>query len=283
MQQFTYQLSERKFMKKILIGILFFAGLISVTQVWAVQESSGRDNNRIKNQIKETVKAIKEQVKKQEEQIKEKIATRAGDIKLFKGTKIVITQGELTGINGTILTIKKDDKSLQVLTDDKTQFRRKFWGKSEISEFSIGDKLNVMGTWTDDTKTIIQARFIRDISIQMRHGVFFGEVKSISGSTIVMSSKKRGEQTVTVDDATKIINRKQGVLNLSDIVPGHRIRVKGLWNSLNSVITEVTQIKDFSLPIQPKFSTAPSVKPTSQPTPTAVPSVSPSPIPSPAI
>jgi len=38
---------------------------------------------------------------------------------------------------------------------------------------------------------------------------------------------------------------------MSDIEVGHRVRVKGIWDLTNKTISEVTQIKDFSIPIQP--------------------------------
>ncbi len=165
-----------------------------------------------------------------------------------KGIGIHIAAGDLTAINGTTLTVSKDGKTYSVNTDSKTQFRRHFWGKSSLSEFSVGDKVNVIGRFTDDAKTTIQAVLVRDISIQKRNGVFFGAVATISGNTIVLNSKHRGVQTVTVSSSTKFVNRKGEAISLSDIKAGDQIRVKGVWDKTANTITEVLTVKDFSLP-----------------------------------
>jgi hypothetical protein len=42
---------------------------------------------------------------------------------------------------------------------------------------------------------------------------------------------------------------------MADIQIGHRIRVKGIWDITNKTISEVTQIKDFSIPAKPSPTT----------------------------
>lgn len=64
----------------------------------------------------------------------------------------------------------------------------------------------------------------------------------------------QGSQTVTVTSSTKFVNRKVETIIQSDIAVGHRIRVKGLWNNKTNIISEVTHVKDFSLPPVPAIS-----------------------------
>lgn len=195
------------------------------------------------------------------ESIKDKAAPRASVIKNLKGLKLVISGGLITGINGTTLTVEKEGKTYTVLTDDKTQLRRKFWGKSSISEMSVGDKINLRGEWTDENQTQVKARFIRDLSIQMRHGVFFGIVKSSLDSGFVIDTIKRGTLTVTVKPDTKYVNRKEETITLADVKVGHRIRIRGLWNSQKGTLADTEAVKDFSLPERPGVSAGPSLSP----------------------
>ena len=51
---------------------------------------------------------------------------------------------------------------------EKTQLRRHFGGKSSLSESSVGDEVNVIGRYTDETKSTIEAALIRNKSIQKR-------------------------------------------------------------------------------------------------------------------
>lgn len=206
----------------------------------------GLNNLTEKKELRASKTAEVTQIK---EDLKEQIATKANWLRVWKNGRIAFGSGELKTISGNTLTITKEDKTYTVLVDDKTQLRRKFWGKSELSEFSVGDKLNVVGVWEDEQKTTIRAKFIRNISIQKRHGVFIGVVKNKTASGFTLETTARGEQVVTVGSDTEYVNRKMIKINLSDIIDGHRVKVRGLWDSNLSTITEVSQIKDFSLPV----------------------------------
>lgn len=159
---------------------------------------------------------------------------------------------ELKTISGTILpadlTVSRDDKVYMVKVTDKTILLRKFGGKSELSEFSVGDTLSVRGKWTDEAKTILEARVIRNLSVQKRKGTFWGTIKSKGNNTFVLASVNRGEQAVYLGSDTKIFNRKQETITFADLKIGDRVRVSGLWDSKLNKITEVTRIKDWSIP-----------------------------------
>ena len=164
---------------------------------------------------------------------------------------IVIGSGRLEAKDGTTLTVSKEGVNYTVLTNDKTKLFRRFGGKSTLDEMQIGDTLNVAGKWSDRSANTIQARTIRDVSIQKRFGTFLGTVQSLTADGWVMTSIERGDQTVTVSADTKIVNRRGETISQADVQVGHRVRVKGMWDSANKTITEVTNMKDFSLPTSP--------------------------------
>lgn len=206
-----------------------------------------------------------------------KIATPPALGKILKKTRMAIASGEITGIDGTTLTIKKNDASYTVLTGEfekcTTKFRRRFWGEGSLSEYSVGDKVNVYGLWQNEEKTTIEACVIRDLTIQKRFAVFVGDVVSLTSGGWVMTtlSDKRSNQTITVTSTTKFTNRKMETITQADIQVGHRVRIKGLWNRTANTVTDVTSVKDFSLPMR--------VTGTPTPTPTVTPTVTPSPMP----
>lgn len=181
-----------------------------------------------------------------------------GKIKLAVGKRGWIEKGTVTANSGTTLTITKGEITYTVNTDDKTNFKRKFGGKGQLSEISVNDMVNVLGKWQNEEKTQILATHIRDLSIQKRHATFFGTVKSKDDGTLILTTLKRGDQTVTIDSSsTKLVNRKMEEIKMTDIQIGHRIRVKGIWDLTKKVVSEVTQIKDFSIPIQPSPTATP--------------------------
>ena len=177
-------------------------------------------------------------------------ATRPGLFgKLFnKKGRAAIGRATLTAKNGTTLTVTSEDgKTYTVNTDSNTQFRRRFWGKSSFDEMNTGDIIAIIGQWTDDAHTTIQAKLVRDTSIQKRFGVFFGTVTSVTSTGWVMNTINRGSQTVTVVSSTKIVNRKGDTLTQTQVLVGHKIRVRGLWDNKANTVTEVKEVKDFTL------------------------------------
>ncbi len=242
----------------IISFFILMAIALSVVNAYAISGSSSSETatvgervrelrQDIKNrrgELREDIKELKEEQRSFTRELRETIRSL---VPLFRKHARIIN-GEVSAIDGTSLTVEKDGKSYTVNTDSKTKFRRRFWGKSSLPEISVGDKVNVWGRWTDDARTTILARMMRNLSIQKRRGVFFGEVLSLGANSFVMASINRGNPTVTIDSETQIIARNQSSIVFSDIKIGHRVRVKGLWDKTANAITDVTQIKDFSLP-----------------------------------
>lgn len=200
---------------------------------------------------------------RQEKREERKEATKPGLLnRLFnRSSRVIIGNGKVTAKSGSTLTVQKDSTTYTVTTDANTQFRRKFWGKSSLDEISVGNMINVIGHWTDDAHTSVLAKHVRNLSIQKRFGIFFGVVKSLSANGWVMStiSEKRADQTVTVSNSTKFTNRKEETISQSDVAVGARVRVRGLWDSSANTVTEVTAVKDFSLPVKVTTTVTPTV------------------------
>lgn len=253
-----------KFSKTGLAVIVSFLVMTLVSSEVVAKTDSGK----IKN------KNLEERQEKILERLEEKFSSIGGILKNLN-QRTAIINGTLTTKSGTTLTVTKDDKTYTVLTDNKTQLRRRFWGKATLGEMQIGDKLNVFGKWTDDTKATIQARLVRDLSIQKRFGAFIGTVQQLTANGWVMDTVNRGNQTVTVVSSTKFVNRKEEPITKNDILVGHRVRVKGLWDRTNNTITEVTQVKNYSLPPRPTGAPKPTKIPTITPPPTITPTPAP--------
>lgn len=159
-------------------------------------------------------------------------------------------------IQGTILSIGtnslsekgNDGKTYQINISATTNLIREFGGKSSLTEFSVGDKIMVFGKFTDSSQTTIDANTVRNLSIQKRWGVFFGNVTVINSDNFIMSTVERGTQTVYFGTA-KFVNRKEVAITYGDVKVGDRVRVKGVWDKTLNKINEVTQVKDFTLPV----------------------------------
>lgn len=98
---------------------------------------------------------LKGELKNIENKVQERIQN-------FVGRRAMIVNGTVTAIGTSTITIIDNGISVTVNFSSKTHFRRRFWGVSSLSEISVGDKVDVIGRYTDSTKTIINAILIRD-------------------------------------------------------------------------------------------------------------------------
>lgn len=241
-------------MKNQLLGTmlaLLLVGIIITIPAFA-------EDNATNGALRKNIKNERGEIREDKKQLNQDKKDLSQDLKNLKLMFARLFNATVTGMNSTSLTVTDNNKTFTILTDATTIFRRHFWGKSSLSEISVNDKVNVWGKYTDDTKTSVQAHMIRDLSIMKRSGTFFGTVNGINGSTITLNTVNRGIQTVTFDSNTKCTQRNAQTMNCTDIQIGQRIRVKGMWDQVNKTITEVPQIKDFSVPVN----LTPTPKPT---------------------
>lgn len=164
-----------------------------------------------------------------------------------RGVKII--DGTVSAKNTASFTVTKDGKDYIVLTTPDSKFRRHFWGKSTLAEISVGNKVNVWGNWTDDTHASINAMMIRNLSIMKRFGVFVGDIVSKSSTSFVIHSKNRADQMISFDGNTKFVKKNDTAATYADLKTGDRVKIKGLWDKTLNTISEVTQIKDYALPL----------------------------------
>src|SRR3989338_7962716 len=223
---------------------------------FAIGSTIRLERKELKKEFKGEVKGLRDEFKKKLEDLKSQVAKIIG--------------GEITAISGTSLTVNKDAKTYTVNTDANTHFQRHYWGKSSLAEFSVGNKVNVQGKFTDDTKITVLARLIRNLSIMKRHGVFLGDVTVKNSDNFIINSKQRGDQTVYFSGSTKFVKRNEEAMIYADLQLSHRVRIKGIWDKTLNQITETVQVKDFTLPPKPTKAAGPTttVTPTLTSTPT---------------
>jgi len=86
------------------------------------------------------------------------VIRRDGVDLLKKAAKTVNKTGVLSKIEGAVLPavleMTKDGKVYKINITSKTVITRKHFGKSDLSEFKVGDKIRVIGKYNADTMTI---------------------------------------------------------------------------------------------------------------------------------
>ena len=238
-------------MKKISLSLIILTTVLTITpSVFALTPL----RREIKDTIKETVEEGKKEgsdqaeIKENGKKIKMGLLDKVKNF-LKKNLRLEARiKGTITVIGSNNFSLNGEDGKFQINITDNTKVLRKFGGKSSLSEFSVGDEVVVFGKFTDDTKLIIDAKIVRNNSIQKRRGAFFGKVTIKNTDNFVMETAERGTQTVYFGSA-KFVQRNETVMAYIDLKIGDRVRVKGIWDKTLNKISEVDQIKDFSIPI----------------------------------
>lgn len=173
-----------------------------------------------------------------------------------------------TGIVGSIgdnlLVVKtKEGKEWNVHLTNKTEVKRRFGGASAFLEFAPNDEVAVVGrrqqtASSEPSETDMDAKNIRNLSIQRRKAVFIGDITVVNAgdASFTIETKARGLQTVYKTKDTEVTD-KDVKITFESLSVGDRVIVKGeLWDRAN---TKINAEKIMKLSIKP-FST-PTVQP----------------------
>lgn len=178
---------------------------------------------------------------KQEREVKEIGSTL--EVHITERGNVLVRGAKVTAISGNTISASTAwggaSMAWNVVTDGNTQFIRRAGGKSSISEISVGDFVSFQGALQTSVTSpfTVQAKIVRDWSIQKQNATFSGTVQSVDSvsQSFVLSSENRGNVTVFVSTSTKV--EKGGVSGVfSDIVAGVKATVSGLYNNLTSRI-----------------------------------------------
>jgi hypothetical protein len=226
-------------MKKIILFCAIFASVAIIGIAQAKNE--GNNGNPIGGfngkEIKANIENVLKSDLKQRIQIDE---TSSGNIVWLTGAKIVSINTSSGTTTPNLITITIFGQTYKVQIDSTTNVVRQYWGKSssDLSEFSVGDIINVYGNLDSSDYFLVHAKTVRNISIQKIYGVFNGSITTINSSTsFTMNTKKIGTTTLIVNtDANTKIYQGKDVKSFSDLIVGTKINVRGIWDKTMSKI-----------------------------------------------
>ena len=218
-------------MKKIIIALLAVAVLTAGGAILANNDNNGKDS------IKPNISDVLKSDLKQRIQIDE---TSSGNMAWITGAKITEISGPSTS-TPNLIKVKVFGQDYKIGVEAGTNVVRQYWGKSEIdlSEFSVGDIINVYGALDSADYFLIRAKTVRNVSIQKLHAIISGTILSISSSTssFVIEARKTGTSTVSVKtDANTKIYSGEKVKSFSDLKTGAKVTVRGTWDRAKSYV-----------------------------------------------
>ena len=157
----------------------------------------------------------------------------------------------LTAMSGTeppvTLTVAASGVAYTINVTKDTKFVRRFGAKSVLTEFVLGDILEIKGKFTGGSNsTTIDAQWIKNYSIQRAGGTFNGKITTLdcSNSKFTLDPDgSRPNQTVKLSALTKIL--RGGIqIACTDLVASERGTVIGLWRqSINQIDADRVIVK----------------------------------------
>jgi hypothetical protein len=285
-------------MKKI-ITLILAVGLLGITAVPAFGQSYPLTaqlqiiSDQIKaiqekiNQYRSGLKDAKKEINEAKKEIKDlrnvagissqELRQNLSLVELGNGrVEALIKAGVISEIasDGAFIKVKIFNAEYKAVISSDTNIVRNSWGVSELSEFSVGDVVNVHGFMDTGDYSTITTRTIRNVSIQKLHGVFQGEIKEIVSPGVFSFESKGKILTVTVGDDTKIFVGREAK-SFADLLVGMNGLVRGVWDRTLSKVQALLIIMK-SLPSPPPVG-GPTPAPTESPTPTPTPTPTESP------
>jgi len=169
----------------------------------------------------------------------------------------IIVQGELTAISSktasTYLTIKIEriipskikffpgaypakDVVLTVNVLANTKIVRRYGGKSDLSEFNVGDKVWITGRLQADGA--VNAKLVKDNTIYKTFYAQKGEVTAIDSAAGTFTLKKNDKEfKVFITSVTKFYKLEVVIAGLADLAVGDEVRVRGVARQNANEIT----------------------------------------------
>lgn len=163
--------------------------------------------------------------------------------------KVLVRGAKVTSVSGTTINAVTSWGNSQITwavnTGSATELNRRFGGKLNLSEISVGDYLSFTGDIVTTTGGFtVNAKVVKNWSIQKAKNSFFGAVSSIDSgnqSFMLATGTSAGTINVRVLSGTQI-KKNDSTIAFADIKAGDKVSVSGLYNNLTKVL-EADKVK----------------------------------------
>lgn len=143
--------------------------------------------------------------------------------------------GSIASVTANAITVNSWGGVWTINIGSDTKLIRRFGGNSTTSEFAIGDAVSVSGMASKDAPWTINAKNVKNMSIQARNASFSGTVSNLSGNTFSLATKERKTVSVTVNADAKIRVGDKATTTAA-LANGATVSISGVWNRAQSTV-----------------------------------------------
>ena len=156
-----------------------------------------------------------------------------------QGNTIALNKAEITAISyfststPNLMEVKIFGQEYKVQFSTSTNITPRFWGGMalNLSQFAVGDFVNVQGTLDSADFFLVQARTVWNVSIQKGRAAVSGTIQSITSSTNSFNLQTQNASSLTVNTATDTkIYQDRDQKAFSDLQTGMKVKVRGVWD-----------------------------------------------------
>lgn len=146
-----------------------------------------------------------------------------------------ILDGLIASITANAITVNSWGGAWTINIGSDTKLIRRFGGNSTTSEFVVGDIVSVNGTASKDAAWTINAKIVKNMSIQARNASFSGTISNLRGNTFTLATRERKTVNVTMNADVKVRagNRAKTTAALAN---GATVLVSGVWDRTQATV-----------------------------------------------
>lgn len=144
-------------------------------------------------------------------------------------------RGTLKSVGTASITVTSWGGDWVVNIGSDAKLTRRFGGASNLSELQAGDNVQVNGSINQSAAWTVDAKTVKDNSIQARNADFTGTISGLSGSAFALATQSRGNVNVTVNSDAKI-TVNGATSTVAGLQNSMRVQVKGVWDRNQSTV-----------------------------------------------
>lgn len=143
--------------------------------------------------------------------------------------------GSIASVSASAITVNSWGGVWTINIGPDTKLVRRFGGTSTTSEFMVGDVVSVSGMASKDAAWTINAKNVKDMSIQARNASFSGVISNLNGNTFSLATRERKTVSVTMNADVKVRVGEKATTTAA-LANGVTASVSGVWDRTQATV-----------------------------------------------
>ena len=164
--------------------------------------------------------------------------------------KVLVRNAKVTSVATTtvnaVLTFGSSSMNWVINVDSSAEIVGKNGSRSSMADVSVNDVISFQGSLTSGSPLTVQAKVLKNWSVQKKRVNYFGPITSIDSGTqtFVFNSEEKGSVIVKTSAETKYKKTGTSTDSFASLKVGDIVRVKGSYDNSNNTL-DANEVKVF--------------------------------------